>query len=136
MLHFCAWLQNSSLIVWINSSTILSAITEIAHYGGFFLLVGTMTIVNLRILGLAARRQSVTSLGEQLFPWMWTGLIFAFVSGFIMFGGDAADFYLATMFRIKIAVVLLAIVFGIIVQSNVPKWGQLPSIPAGAKILA
>ena len=136
LLHLCAWLQNNSLIVAINNSVVLSAMTEIAHYAGFFLLVGTIAIVDLRVLGLAARRQSVTSVGEQLFPWMWVGLAFAFVSGFIMFSGDAADFFMASVFRVKIAVILVAVIFGIMVQWNVPKWGRLSSIPPSAKLLA
>ena len=136
MLHFCAWLQNNSLLVAINSSIVLSAIMEVAHYAGFFLLVGTIAIVDLRVLGIAGRGQNVGTLGAQLFPWMWLGLVFAFLSGFVMFSGDAADFYLASVFRIKIAVILLAVIFGIIVQSKSSKWGQLPSIPVSAKILA
>ena len=136
MLHFCAWLQNNSLLVAINSSTVLSAMMEVAHYAGFFLLVGTIAIVDLRVLGIAGRGQNVGTLGAQLFPWMWVGFASAFLSGFVMFSGDAADFYLASVFRIKIAVILLAIIFGIIVQLSTPKWGQLPSIPVGAKVLA
>lgn len=136
MLHFCAWLQNNSLLVAINSSVILSAIMEVAHYAGFFLLVGTIAIVDLRVLGIAGRGHNVATLGSELFPWMWVGLAFAFLSGFVMFSGDAADFYLASVFRLKIAVILLAVVFGIIVQSKSLKWGQLPSIPASAKLLA
>lgn len=136
MLHFCAWLQNNPLLVAINSSIVLSAIMEVAHYAGFFLLVGTIAIVDLRVLGIAGRGQNVGTLGAQLFPWMWLGLVFAFLSGFVMFSGDAADFYLASVFRLKIAVILLAVIFGIIVQSKSSKWGQLPSIPVSAKILA
>ncbi len=52
------------------------------------------------------------------------------------FQGDAADFYLASVFRIKIAVILLAVIFGIIVQWGARKWGQLPTVPVSAKILA
>jgi hypothetical protein len=136
MLHFCAWLQNNSLLVAINSSVILSAMMEVAHYAGFFLLVGTIAIVDLRVLGVAGRGQNVGALGAQLFPWMWVGLASAFISGFVMFSGDAADFYLASVFRLKISVILVAVLFGIIVQSKASKWGQLPSIPASAKLLA
>ena len=136
MLHFCAWLQNNSLLVAINSSIVLSAIMEVAHYAGFFLLVGTIAIVDLRILGVAARGQNVGTLGTELFPWMWVGLASAFLSGFVMFSGDAADFYMASVFRLKIAVILLAIIFGIIVQWKSSTWGQSPSIPVSARLLA
>jgi hypothetical protein len=136
LLHFCAWLQQNSVIIALDNSVVLSALLEILHYTGFFLLVGTIAIVDLRLIGVAGRGQDVTALGKQMFPWMWTGLIFAFVSGFLMFAGDATDFALASVFHIKVGVILLAVVFGIIVQWNVPKWGQMPFIPASAKLLA
>lgn len=60
----------------------------------------------------------------------------AVFSGFFMFAGDAADFYGAITFRIKILVVLVALAFGLIVRHQIPRWSQLPSIPAGAKIVA
>lgn len=135
-LHFCTWLQHNSIILALDNSVVLYALLAILHYTGFFLLVGTIAIVDLRIIGVAGRGQDVTSLGKQLFPWMWTGLIFAFISGFLMFAGDATDFALASVFQIKVGVILLAILFGVIVQWNVPKWGAMPSIPASAKLLA
>jgi ABC-type uncharacterized transport system permease subunit len=67
---------------------------------------------------------------------MWTGLAMATISGFFMFSADAADFYLAGTFRIKILVVLVAAIFGAIVQRKASRWGELPSISAGAKLLA
>lgn len=136
LLHLGEWLEHNSWIVAINSSVVLSAILEVAHYGGFFLLVGSIAIVDLRILGLAARRHTAASLAEQLFPWMWTGLVSAFLSGFIMFAGDATDFSRATVFRLKILVVLLAVVMAIVVQWSVPRWDRAPSMPVGARVVA
>lgn len=136
LLHLGEWLEHNSWIVAINSSVVLSAILEVAHYGGFFLLVGSIAIVDLRILGLAARRQTAASLAEQLFPWMWTGLVSAFLSGFIMFAGDATDFSRATVFRLKILVVLLALVMAVVVQRSVPRWDRAPSMPVGARVVA
>lgn len=136
LLHLSEWLEHNSWIVAINSSVVLSAILEVAHYGGFFLLVGSIAIVDLRILGLAARRHTAASLAEQLFPWMWTGLVSAFLSGFIMFAGDATDFSRATVFRLKILVVLLALVMAIVVQRSVPRWDRAPSMPVGARVVA
>jgi uncharacterized membrane protein len=135
-LHFCAWLQQNSIILALDNSVWFSALLEICHYTGFFLLVGTIAIVDLRIMGVAAKRQEVTALGEQMFPLMWTGLIFSFASGFLMFAGDATDFALASVFHIKVGVIVLAMLLGIVVQWNVPRWGQMQSIPISAKLLA
>jgi hypothetical protein len=136
MIQFCEWLEHVSLIVWMDSSPTISVLLEILHYSGFFLLVGATAIVDLRVMGLAAKERSPAEVANQLFPWMWTGLCMAVVSGFFMFAGDAGDFYGATTFKIKILVVVVALVCGLIVRQQVPRWSELPSIPVGAKIVA
>lgn len=136
MLHFCKWLQQNSWIITLNSSVRIYSFFEVCHYAGFFLLVGSIALVDLRVLGIAGRRQKASALAEQLFPWMWTGLIFAFVSGFVMFAGDAIDFYNASLFRMKMLVLLAALVVGIVVQWKVPQWDRPPSMPVGAKAIA
>jgi hypothetical protein len=136
LLHLGEWLEHNSWIVAINSSVVLSAILEVAHYAGFFLLVGSIAIVDLRVLGVAARRQTATSVAEELFPWMWTGVASAFLSGFLMFAGDATDFSGAWIFCVKMLVVLLALAAGIVVQRSVPKWDRAPSMPISARLMA
>jgi hypothetical protein len=136
MQHFCEALQHNSWIVALNSSIAITSFFEICHYAGFFLLVGSIALVDLRVLGIAGRRQTATAMAEQLFPWMWTGLIFATVSGFLMFSGDAIDFYNASLFRTKILVLVAALVVGIFVQWQVPRWDRQPKMPLGAKSVA
>ena len=136
MLQFCEWLEKNPWIMAIDSSVVISLIFEILHYSGFFLLVGAMVIVDLRVMGLAARRRTPIEVANQLFPWMWTGLCMVLLSGFFMFAGDAPDFYQAITFRIKILVVLVAIACGLIVRHYIPRWGELSSIPLGARIVA
>jgi len=53
-----------------------------------------------------------------------------------MFAGQATAFYPTTVFRIKMGMVLLALVFGVIVQRKSPVWDRAPSVPAAAKWLA
>lgn len=136
MLHFCQWLERNSFIMWLDSNVVLSLVLEIMHYSGFFLLVGTTAIVDLRVMGLAGRNEQPSALAEQLRPWMWTGVVMAFVSGFFMFSADAADFYLAYTFRFKVLIILLALVVGVTVFRKTRRWESLPSMPAGAKFLA
>jgi hypothetical protein len=135
-MHFCHWLEHTALISWVSNSVIVSTIVELTHYFSLFLLVGSIALVDLRILGLAARQRNATEFASQLFPWMWTGLALNFLSGFLLFAGDAATFYVNWGFHIKLGVILLAVVFGIIVQWNVSKWGRLPAVSMGAKVLA
>ncbi len=134
--RFCERLEHVSWITAVNNWVVSSVLVELAHYFGFFLLVGTIAAVDLRVLGLLGRRDEDAQLGKQLFPLMWTGLALAIVSGFVMFAGQATLFYPNPVFRAKLAVILLAILFGVVVQTNLPKWNRLPSVPVGAKCIA
>jgi hypothetical protein len=55
-----------------------------------------------------------------------------------MFASDATTFAPNWVFHIKLAVIFLAVVFGIFVQWQARKWGKedAPSIPAWGKALA
>jgi hypothetical protein len=53
-----------------------------------------------------------------------------------MFAGQATTFYPTAVFRIKMGMVLLALLFGMIVQRNLPVWDRAPSVPAAAKWVA
>ncbi len=136
LLHICRWLQENSFIAAMNGTAWSAAATEIVHYFSMFILVGAMVIVDLRVLGLVARRVDATLLAHRLFPWMWISLALNFLSGFIMFAGSATAYYRNDIFYDKVGVVLLAIVANIIVQQRIRTWNQLPVMPVWAKLLA
>jgi uncharacterized membrane protein len=136
LLHLCRWLQGNSFIALINGTAWTAAGLEIVHYFSMFILVGAMVIVDLRVLGLVGRRQDAMQLAGLLFPWIWISLALNFVSGFLMFAGSAMSYYRNDVFNDKIAVILLAIVANLIVHQKVRKWGQLPAMPASAKLAA
>ncbi len=136
MIHFCRWLEQNSFIMWIDTNVILSLALEIMHYSGFFLLVGTTAIVDLRVMGLAGRKEPAPELAAQLRPWMWIGFGMALFSGFFMFSSDAVDFYLADWFRYKLVVVLLSIVIGALMFRYVRRSSAEQTYSAAAKIAA
>jgi hypothetical protein len=124
------WARTLATTAWLYSSI------SVVHYFTLFILVGTSALVDLRVMGLAGTRKPVIQFAEQIYPWMWTAFWLAMISGFLMVSGDAGDFFPDGIFKIKIFMITLAVIFVIIVQRSIPKWGQLPAIPAGAKVLA
>jgi uncharacterized membrane protein len=136
LLHLCRWLQENSIIAVLNGTSWTAAVLEIIHYFSMFILVGSMIIVDLRVLGLVGRRQDATLLADRLFPWMWISLLFNFLSGFIMFAGSATSYYHNDIFYDKVIVVLLAIAASITVQQKLRRWNQSPAMPAWAKLIA
>src|ERR1700688_2543267 len=128
-------LEHASWVATIAQTGWLYATISVTHYFTLFVLVGTIVLVDLRILGVAARSQTVTQLGDTLFPWTWTALGLALLSGFLMFTTDGGDYYPDPVFRVKMTVILLALISAVIVQRNVRKWDQ-PVTPIGAKLTA
>src|SRR5690349_938446 len=104
----CEWLEHNSWIVAISRSVLLSIIVSVTHYFSFFCLVGSVIVVDLRILGVAGQKNGIKELADQLLPWMWVGLLLVIPSGFILFAGDATAFYFGGMFHIKIVLLVLA----------------------------
>ncbi len=125
ILHICEWLEQIRWIIAVNSSPSGAVIVELIHYLSFFLLIGTIAFVDLRVLGIAARKQSVTAIAEQLFPLTWLGLTFATLSGFILFAGYATAFVRTDVFQFKIFVILAAAIFGFLVQWRITRQARL-----------
>jgi uncharacterized membrane protein len=103
-----------------------------------FLLVGSIVMIDLHLMGLVAQRRPLKEVSAQFFPVMWIAMALNFLSGFVMFAGDATTFAPNWVFHIKMSVILLAVIFGIIVQVQARKWAQqeTPEIPFWGKALA
>ncbi len=93
-------------------------------------------IPNMCTVSITGNSQSVTQVADTLFPWTWTALGLALLSGFLMFTTDGGDYYPDRIFRIKMTVILLALISTVIVSRNVRKWDQAPAISTGAKLVA
>jgi hypothetical protein len=135
LLSFFQWLEQNGLIGWIGQSLIISIIFEVTHYFSFFIFIGGVVLIDLRLLGMAARSQTPTQLADRIFPWVWVTFSLNFVTGFFMLSTDAVQFYSNVPFRVAMLIVALAVVFTVILQRNVRKWDQ-PEIPAAAKLVA
>jgi small-conductance mechanosensitive channel len=134
--NFFQWLEHSSVITTISNSKWMYPAVEVTHFFSLFLLVGTIAVIDLRLLGLAGGRQTVTELAEQLFPWTWIGLGLAVLSGFIMFAASATGFVANTQFLIKMVITVVAVVFAVVVQRRTRKWDQPSGTPILAKLTA
>jgi len=136
MVPFWTWLQETPIIDKIGDTGYLYNSFSVLHYFCVFVMVGTTALVDLRVMGLAARRVTIMQLADSLFPWMWTAFAIAMISGFFEFAPTGASFAPDYIFQTKLVLVVLAVVFAVIVQRGVRKWSQAPTVPVGAKIIA
>jgi hypothetical protein len=136
LLSLCKWLENTSLARGLEGAPYLFPILSAGHFFSFFLLIGTTVAVDLRLLGLASRRHTASQLAQQLFPWTWTGLGIASLTGFLMFMPDARTFVSSSFFLTKMLVTVLAGAFVLLIQWNVRKWELSAATLPLAKVMA
>jgi hypothetical protein len=86
-------------------------VVESIHICGFTLLVGTIVILDLRLLGLRLRQQPISQLARALSPWIWAGLILQLTTGPYLFSGDPYEYVQIAAFRVKMLLFLLALIF-------------------------
>jgi hypothetical protein len=134
--NFFEQLEHVWPVAALGSTPILYASISVLHYFTIFLLVGSVAVVDLRVLGVLARTRRLVQLAEEIFPLMWTFLTIALVTGFLLFLTDGGDYYPDKWFRFKMLVILLAIVSILFVRRNVDAWDRQPRMPAVAKFAA
>jgi hypothetical protein len=129
-------LEQSTWVKTLAETGWMYATVSVIHYLTMFWFIGSMAVVDLRVMGVAARKRNLTELAGQIFPWAWTGLVLAVVSGFLMFATDAGDWAPDRIFHVKLGMIVISIVFAILVQRGAPKWAIAPEIPTSGKVIA
>ncbi len=138
LLQFCQWLYDSGIGTEIRESIWVFPIIETIHVLAMALLVGTIAILDLRLLGLLFKREAVSQVAEQILPLTWTGFVFMFTSGFLLFWAEAAKSYFNPAFRIKIILLLLVglnpLVFHFTIYRDVATWNYQVVTPLRARL--
>ena len=108
---FFEWLSKTPWAKAMNGPECAFPVVESLHFIGLALSVGTIAIVDLRLLGIAMRRQSASELAADLDKWTWIGLALMLITGPLMFSADAVNYHYNPAFQFKMVCLLLALVF-------------------------
>jgi hypothetical protein len=109
------------------------AVLECFHIAGFALAIGMTALVDLRLLGFGLRKQSPAEIARALETWTLGGLAVAIFSGLLIFSTDPDMYYLNWSFLIKMACLVLAIVFNYTIHKRAI---FRPWAPAAARTVA
>jgi hypothetical protein len=95
----------------LNESPLTFPVLECFHILGFAMAIGTIALVDFRLLGFGLLRQKAPDLAKALAPWTLFGLVTVLLSGPLLFSSDPDMYYLNRSFQIKMVLLILAIVF-------------------------
>ncbi|MGH7969025.1 MAG: DUF6644 family protein, partial [Limisphaerales bacterium] len=103
------------------------------HIIGFAFSVGTIALVDLRLLGIAMVRQTPAELLRDTSLWTLAGIVTMIFSGLMLFSSDPDMYYLNEAFVFKMICLTLAIIFNYTIHRKVAST-KIPS--PGAKAAA
>ncbi len=108
---FFKWLTTSPWAKAMNGPEWAFPVVQSLHFIGFALSIGTIAIVDLRLLGLGMRRQNAAELAADLKPWTLAGIAVMLITGPLMFSADAVTYHLNPSFQFKMVCLMLALLF-------------------------
>ncbi len=101
--------ENSLPGSWFKNARWFFAIDETFHIMALGMLIGTLVIVDLRLLGFGMRRQSVSELAKYLAPWTLLGVALMIVTGVPLFMSEAVKLSRSSPFFYKMIFLVCAI---------------------------
>src|ERR1700685_1376736 len=93
LLNTFHWFEATGIGTYGRRSTYFFPAVEVVHLLGLTLLLGTVLVLNLRLLGAIMRRQSIPEIAHATTPLLWSGVGLAVGSGLLLFLAEAVKCY-------------------------------------------
>lgn len=124
---------------WEIGGTSWFPFLESIHVISAAMVVGSILFVDLRLLGLAAKKYPITVLSKELVPWSLAAFIVATITGLGMFITRAASHVVNPAFQWKMGLLLLAglnmLYFHYRVYNTVSHWDHNIATPPRVKFI-
>jgi hypothetical protein len=136
---FFTYLENLPLAMHIGETWWFPMIESI-HVIAITLVFGSLLMVDLRLLGIAARDYTVTSISSELLRWTWVAFVLSVITGALLFITRASHYAENVAFRIKLLLLVIAginmLAFHFTTFRTVSQWDGGSAIPKAAKLSA
>jgi hypothetical protein len=133
-----AWLEDSGLADSIRENDLLFPFIESVHVVAICLVVGTILVLDLRLLGVASTERAVGRLARAILPVTWSAFAIAATSGFLLFISNASKYLANGYFIAKLCLIAAAglnmVVFHGISARDLQQWEKDASPPLRARL--
>ena len=116
----------------LNTNEWAFPVCEVLHILGFAIGIGTITMVNIRLMGLGLKKETPAELWKATFPWTLGGLALVLISGPLIFSSDPNMYLHNQGFRFKITMLVIALVY----HYTIYRWVALRKTSGGVAALA
>ena len=138
-----AWLKSleeTGLASGIRDSLYVFPILESIHVMALSVVFGTITVVDLRLLGFASSGRAFARMSSELLRITWGAFAVAALTGTLMFMTNARVYYNNTPFRVKMVLLALAglnmALFHLTAGRSIARWEKAPAAPGIGRLTA
>ena len=111
-------------------------LTEIAHILSLAVGVGLIALVDLRLLGVGVCAASPARLAQATTLASLVGLIVAVTSGLMILSTDPIRYATHPTMRLKLVLILVALVFNYTIRARVVRGGYLPAVGRSVAVVS
>lgn len=131
-------IEYSSLGTTIAESTWMFPTIETLHVIALVTVIGTIALVDLRLVGVKGHALRVSQLARDTLPWTWGAFALAAITGGLLFISKASSYMINPYFLGKMVLLALAginmMYFHLTTWRAVDHWELDPSFPPAAKV--
>ena len=135
---FLSWLTATPVAVAIRENEVLFPWIESVHVLAIVLVVGTISIVDMRLLGWASLDRAASRLMRDVLPWTWGAFVIAVITGGLLFSSNAPNYAHNFFFQGKMVLLVVAgfnmAIFHAIGIRDVEHWDTKQNTPRAAKV--
>jgi hypothetical protein len=132
-----SYFEDSALADNIRENDVLFPLIESVHVVSICLMVGSILVVDLRLLGLASVSRPVSRVTSGILPLTWSAFAIAVASGGLLFISNATKYLANGYFVAKILLICAAglnmAIFHAISARDLPKWENDKTLPRQAQ---
>lgn len=136
LLHFFRWLGSTSVASAINDSEWLFPIIESIHITGLAVLIGTVAIVDFRLLGLVLRDRPVSRIARDMRPWTLAGIVMMLTTGPLMLSAEPERGYDNPAFHFKMFCLALALLTHFTIHRRATRLDRASATTPGGRLAA
>jgi uncharacterized membrane protein len=135
---FLETLQSWSWAVLIHKNAWAFTTVEVVHVFAVAMVLGTIAIVDLRLLGFGSAKRPFAELSRRVLPFTWVAFVVAVIAGSLLFTSRATDYFVNPIFWIKMALIAVAginmMIFEFITVRDVERWNVNATPPPRARL--
>jgi hypothetical protein len=136
--RFCEWLGSTPWSIALHESHYVFLIVLAVHVLTLSVFVGTVVMIDLRLLGYTLTRAPVSEVVTRLGPWSGAGFAVMVASGALLFFAAPLLRYENLFFRFKMLTLVVAAanawLFQRTVYRHVAEWDGDPVPPRAARV--